>query len=190
MRTRIRILPSGQELRPRTGKDLRTALLEARIPLDSPCGGQGTCAKCKVRISGISQKFTGLEREKLSAEELSRGWRLACQVIIETPGDVHLSEIEPFQAKAGFGLLGEAIPLQPNVLRINFKLTRPTITDQRADWDRLARRLGPQEKNQVGAELSLLRELPDQLRAWDYRGEAVLVGNDVVALRPPDSASD
>ncbi|MEE9399904.1 MAG: ASKHA domain-containing protein, partial [Dehalococcoidales bacterium] len=31
-------------------------------------------------------------------------------------------------------------------------------------------------------------EIPGQLREWNFKGEAVLVGNDVVALDPPDSA--
>jgi uncharacterized 2Fe-2S/4Fe-4S cluster protein (DUF4445 family) len=40
------------------------------------------------------------------------------------------------------------------------------------------------------AELSLLQEIPEQLRQWNFEGRAVLVGNTVVALDPPNSARD
>jgi len=52
-----------------------------QIPLASTCGGQGKCHSCKVRIEkGILTAPTRNELKILSAEELKRGWRLACQV--------------------------------------------------------------------------------------------------------------
>ena len=78
MKVNVRVVPPDRELKLKTGDNLRTALIEAGIPLDSPCGGQGTCLKCKVQLSGISQKYTEPEKEKLSREELDSGWHLAC----------------------------------------------------------------------------------------------------------------
>jgi len=94
MKVRIRVIPLGKDLNLEKGTNLRVALIEAGIPLDSVCGGQGTCLKCKVQVAGVGGKFTELEREKLSAEELRNGWRLACQVIVEEPGEVRLPEME------------------------------------------------------------------------------------------------
>jgi len=82
MKVRIRELLLGRDLNLKIAANLRAALIEAGIPLDSPCGRQGTCLKCKVQVSGVSEKFTELEREKLSAEELRSGWPLACQVTV------------------------------------------------------------------------------------------------------------
>ena len=190
MKVRIRVLPLGKDLKLRAGANLRTSLIEAGIPLDSPCGGQGTCLKCKGQISGVSGKFTELEQEKLSAEELRNGWRLACQVTVEEPGEVRLPEMEPSRAKASLSLLGEEIPLQSNVHMRHFQLSEPTISDQRADWNRLAEYLEISEHGPVRAELSLLQEISERLREWKFQGEAVLVGNTVVALDPPNSARD
>ena len=190
MRVSVRALPSDKALKLKVGANLRVALIEAGFPLDSPCGGQGTCLKCKVRVSGISSRFTELEREKLSAGELKEGWHLACQVTVETPGEVHLPEVAVFRAKAGFGLLGEEIPLQPNVRQKQFELSKPVLKDQRADWNRLAEYLETSEPGPVSADLSLLREVPDRIREWGFKGEAVLIDNAVVALDPPDSAKE
>ncbi len=190
MKVLVRVLPLNKDLPMKLGVNLREALLEAGISFDSPCGGQGTCLKCKVQLSGVSGKFTELEKEKLSPQELDNGWHLACQVAVEAPGEVHLPEIEVSRAKAGLGLLGEKIPLQPNVRRRPFELSKPTIRDQRADWDRLAEYLEASELHSVKAKLPLLKEISARLREWNFAGEAVLVGDEVVALEPPDSGRD
>jgi len=190
MKVSVRVFPPDRELKLKTGDNLRTALIEAGIPLDSPCGGQGTCLKCRVQLSGVSQKYTDVEQEKLSQEERDGGWHLACQVTVEEPGEVRLPEIEISRAKASFGLLGEEIALQPDVQSIHFELSRPSLKDQRADWSRLAEYLEQSAVGPVSTELSLLRELPACLRGWNFNGEAVLVGDEVVALDPPGSTED
>jgi uncharacterized 2Fe-2S/4Fe-4S cluster protein (DUF4445 family) len=190
MKVNVRVIPPDRELKLKTGDNLRVALIEAGIPLDSPCGGQGTCLKCKVQLSGISQRYTEPEKEKLSREELDGGWHLACQVAVEESGEVRLPEIEISRAKASFGLLGEEITLQPNVRSIHFELSRPSLKDQRADWDRLAGHLERCTKRPVSTDLYLLRELSARLRDWGFQGEAVLVGNDVVALDAPGFEKD
>ncbi|GAH63922.1 unnamed protein product, partial [marine sediment metagenome] len=107
---------------------------------------------------------------------------------VEEPGEVRLPEMEPSRAKASFSLLGEEIPLQSNVHMRHFQLSEPTISDQRADWNRLAEYLEISEPAPVRAELPLLQEVSERLREWKFQGEAVLVGNTVIALDPPGSA--
>ncbi|MFP4267927.1 MAG: ASKHA domain-containing protein [Spirochaetaceae bacterium] len=47
--------------------------------LDAPCGGRGTCGKCKVLVSsGDAGPVTREERHLLTHEELQGGIRLAC----------------------------------------------------------------------------------------------------------------
>jgi uncharacterized 2Fe-2S/4Fe-4S cluster protein (DUF4445 family) len=190
MKVGIRVLPLGKDLSFKAGANLRQALIESGISLDSPCGGQGTCLKCKVQLDGVTARYTELEREKLSPRERKGGWHLACQVTVEAPGEVHLPAIEVSRAKASFGLLGEEIPLEPNVRRRHFALDRPHIGDQRADWNRLAEYLEASEPGSLHAGLALLRELSARLREGKFAGEAVMVGDEVVALDPPDSSSE
>ena len=70
MKVKVQVTPPGRNFSFRAGSNLRAALIAAGVPLDSPCGGQGTCLKCKVQLSGITNQFTVLEQEKLSTEEL------------------------------------------------------------------------------------------------------------------------
>lgn len=47
------------------------------------CAGQGTCGKCKFRISGGISALTPGERDRLMPEEVKNGHRLACLAEIE-----------------------------------------------------------------------------------------------------------
>jgi len=43
-----------------------------------PCGGKGTCGKCKVKLLEGEIELTGIHRQKLAALGLSDEWRLGC----------------------------------------------------------------------------------------------------------------
>ncbi len=48
----ITLLPENRILEAAAGADLHGILREAGVILDAPCGGQGTCGKCKVLVEG------------------------------------------------------------------------------------------------------------------------------------------
>lgn len=190
MKVGIRVLPSGKALKLKVGANLRTGLIEAGVAIDSPCGGQGTCLKCKVQLTGVSRKLSALEREKLSDAERQNGWRLACHTTVEAAGEVRVPELAVSRAKAGLGMLGEAIRLLPNVQRRQFELAAPTLADQRADWDRLAGYLEETRSGAVTAGLGLLQTITGRLRVNNFKGDAILVGNEVVEIDPPDAGRE
>ena len=49
---KLRILPQNMELEVASGRNLQNIFREAGIYQDAPCGGNGTCGKCKVLIDG------------------------------------------------------------------------------------------------------------------------------------------
>ncbi len=57
--------------------NLLTTLLQ-KINVPSPCGGNGICGKCVIRVVEGQLKITDADRRLFSEEELSRGYRLAC----------------------------------------------------------------------------------------------------------------
>ncbi len=55
------------------------------VLIRSDCGGKGVCGKCKVVVvdfRGSLSEVTEQERKHLTEDELSRGYRLACQAKI------------------------------------------------------------------------------------------------------------
>lgn len=74
---RIVLRPTQVELTAPEGTPLRDLLFEQGV--EFPCGGRGRCRGCRVRVHEGKADVNGAQRERLSAEELKSGWRLACQ---------------------------------------------------------------------------------------------------------------
>lgn len=100
---RIRVVPLGRVLEGQKGERLFSVFQREDIPLESYCGGVGSCGKCVIRIlEGDVTPPTDLEREHLGGRE-EEGFRLACQVA--ALGDVSC-DVTPSLGTASFVLLG------------------------------------------------------------------------------------
>ncbi len=64
-------------------------------PAESPCAGQGTCGKCRVRMTGVLSPATDVERRLLRPEERRQGLRLACQAVALGDVEVWLEAARP-----------------------------------------------------------------------------------------------
>jgi uncharacterized 2Fe-2S/4Fe-4S cluster protein (DUF4445 family) len=100
----VSFIPAGRGVPCPAGTTILDCCRVNQIPLASTCGGQGKCHSCKVRIEkGILTAPTRNELKILSAEELKRGWRLACQVkpagdlTVFLPGGINLSSTPAFK---------------------------------------------------------------------------------------------
>jgi uncharacterized 2Fe-2S/4Fe-4S cluster protein (DUF4445 family) len=88
------------------GKTLLEILLDAGCSIDSPCGGNARCGKCRVRIiSGDAGDPTDAEKDILSDKKLAEGMRLACCVF---PSDDLAVELPAPAEPAGFTLYGDS----------------------------------------------------------------------------------
>ena len=124
------------------------------------------------------------ERSLLTAEELHRGWRLACQARLRgdavvrvpdrtlKPAVVPLSKIEP----------------RPFVRKLHISLPEPTLEDPASDLTRLRRALSAAAPD-LELELQTLQQLPATLLAGRYDVTAVVAGGRLLALEPGDTAT-
>ena len=62
------------------------------ILLTAPCGGQGRCGKCAVRVLGSRAEVQQADRSFFSQEELEQGWRLACRLKAEEGMELFIPE--------------------------------------------------------------------------------------------------
>jgi len=91
MKIKIKTLDGFFEADAEAGTRLDDLVLSSGILLDRPCGGKGSCGKCRVKVSGEVSGFTECELKHLSPEDRDAGRRLACQA--RAQGDVEI-EIE------------------------------------------------------------------------------------------------
>lgn len=58
------------------------ATIASCIGIDAPCGGHGSCGKCKVIAHGALSPLSESEKSKLTAREIHEGVRLACRTLV------------------------------------------------------------------------------------------------------------
>ena len=59
-----------------TGDNLLEVARRANVAIDAPCGGNGSCGKCRVQL--IDGDLESPQSRHISEEEYQLGWRLSC----------------------------------------------------------------------------------------------------------------
>lgn len=85
------IKPDGTKQEFSVQRDAQSVLLsdllkECGIPFDMPCGGRGTCRKCRVVVTGCVEVPGEVETALLTDGELAEGIRYACMT--KVTGDI------------------------------------------------------------------------------------------------------
>lgn len=91
----IHILQTGQKITCEAGEELLHILLRNGAMVEKPCGGNGSCGKCRVRIvSGEASPITEDERQLLRSEDIENGIRLSCMTRVCGDMDIEMPHRE------------------------------------------------------------------------------------------------
>ncbi|ACL70284.1 ASKHA domain-containing protein [Halothermothrix orenii] len=111
------------------GDNLLKILQKNHYKTKAPCGGVGTCGKCKVKVNyGGSQPTPG-ERELLDESEIKAGIRLACQTRISGHMEVELDTDEEIEGLVEG--IRVAVEQDPFIQKDMVRLEGPSLDDQR-----------------------------------------------------------
>ena len=177
--------PVGRRGQCPAGQSLLDCSRQLGVELVSLCGGKGTCGRCQVRvISGRTSAPTSNERKALSASQLEKGYRLACQT--RPPGDSEIyvppESLTAPQRTQVEGLEGSATP-DPAVVSYYVEMDSPSLGDCEADTERLLRAL--HREHHIGpcaVDMKLLRQLPRVLRRLEWQAQVSVRDGEVVAI--------
>ena len=89
---RVELLPLGRSIEVPRGSSLDTVLFPYGV--EFPCGGEGTCGGCRVRVLRGEIPITPEMRGVLRPDELLAGWRLACRARVESPVTLEVEQWE------------------------------------------------------------------------------------------------
>jgi uncharacterized 2Fe-2S/4Fe-4S cluster protein (DUF4445 family) len=163
-----------------TGTLLSEAARLAGVDIGQPCGGQGRCGRCAVQVTkGDVRRRSSL---RLSTEDVSNGFALACQSVVE--GDISVTV--PPQEKIERRLTTDRTAIEVSiprdydplfsqtVHRISLILSPPRMDDQTDDWSRLKTAL----RQKAGIEdirisLNLLQKIGTILRDKNWQVTAI-----------------
>lgn len=172
--------PSGRAVEARPGTPLVEAAALAGFAVNTPCGGAGSCGKCRARLDPAPDPLPA-ELKTLSLEELGAGWRLLCRHHVSGDLRVHLPDTSLFggshQIVTRHGAAGTA-DTDPVVRQAGVRMPPPSLEDGLPDLTRLDAALRAAGALDAGApplsaDPETLNELAAGLRASDYAGAAV-----------------
>lgn len=185
---RIVVFPNGVQINATVKDNLLNALIKAGIQIQSFCGGNGACGKCKIIIingKNALSTITSSEKRILSPKELKNKYRLACCSIIKKDDDIEI-EIPP-ESLIGYQKLSVTglephVKLNPSIKKKYLKLSKTTLNNISSDFDRIVEAISssdPSKKFNISYEA--LRDLPIKLRESDWK-LTVSLSNDNMVL--------
>jgi uncharacterized 2Fe-2S/4Fe-4S cluster protein (DUF4445 family) len=181
----VTYLPSGKASHVPEGTTLFNAAHWAGLPIESTCGGRGTCGKCKVRVVEGRLEPTPADHRKLEIAEIETGWRLSCQH--ELAGDA-VCEVPNLLStpKAATMGVGRFVLLEPNVQRVRVRIEPPSLEDARGHLRRLLDALGAEGYEPLPTP-GILASLALAMRDEPTHLSATIVGEHLVEVEPDDA---
>jgi len=186
---KVVFLPHNKEITVQDGENLLRAAMEAGVHINASCGGEGVCGKCRVIIE--DGDVEGGITEKLSQEDLEKGYRLACQssvksdIVVRIPveSEVDISVLnlqkiprrkaQPWEMK--LEELKEKGLFMPPVEKKYLELPEPTSQDNLPDVTRLVSFLkAKHNEHRLVVQLPVIRKIPGILRKDGFRVTATL----------------
>lgn len=139
---RVLFLPQEKSGTFASGTVVRDAALDLGILIDSSCAGIGTCGKCKVEIRQGNGEITPIEHEVLSATELQKGVRLACQATIDNEIVCHIPDqsLSTIDQISAWGVDG-SFDLDPETQVVKVEIEPPVLGERHFTFDRFRARL-------------------------------------------------
>ncbi len=173
-------------------------LINSNIRVQSLCGGNGTCGKCKIVVQEgmhFLNPPTNSEMKFLTQSEIKENWRLACQCRVKKSQIQSVETHQPPQFRIflpkdllveDFKILtsgkSKKINLNPNVRKIFVEINKPNLENPVPDIERILSSLSSSKDNKgihsdVSFEIDTIRKIPLVLREEQHRISLTLYNN-------------
>lgn len=184
----ITVLPDGTTAESVEDNDLLEALRRHGTILTSPCGGEGTCGKCRVLLEGGAVNAPTPQERSLLGAALDEGHRLACQTMPHSDATVRIPAASRVpNVRVLTGGVSRETPFFPNVRRRTFTWERAALADAESLVDVVVGLLDARADLRV--ELPVVRDLAAGLEEGKTY-EATIIGNRLVAISPEAESPD
>ena len=186
--------PVGKRVEVKPGMTVLDAARQAGLPLTSDCGGGGSCGQCRViaRDQHLLGSLSLSEEGVLSADELSAGYRLACQT--EVLGDIKIDlpvaslisgqrlQVESVsRVSAAPGSFADLV-----VQAYHVCVVEATLHDLRSDLQRVLDSLAADHQRPgLSANPPAVRALPLLLRQHNWQVTALVRGDKIIGFLAP-----
>lgn len=209
---KVTFYPYNQTIEVEKGKTILSAAAAGGIYINSACGGNGICGRCKVILKKgvVSTKPSGM----LSVKERENNYYLACLTTVQSDLEVevppesrlsfdNLSQEElssqvknfskPTQQSSYKSSIAEAFKNLPLVFKLYLELPPPNLDDHISDLERLYRQIRMYHDIPImQTGLANIRQLAETLRLADWKVTVTLGKRDgtteIILIEPYDTS--
>lgn len=153
------------------GNTIFQAAAEAGLNVEGPCGGKGTCGKCKVYVieDGIKKPV------------------LACRTSIKEDMTVHIPEKDSVLFRKGEDDYAKInIELEPGIWKEYYSVPEPEMESQYSDLARLYQA----SDREIPLTYAALKSLPAVLRAGNHKITAVFTKDVLLSIEQGNTTDD
>lgn len=212
---KITFLPDNKTVEADRDKTILAAALSGGVCINSACGGDGVCGRCKVRIR--SGTVSSQPSPALTLEEKRQNVYLAClttahsdtQIEVLPASRLDFERLSPeetaFRLKGMYSGAEDVAALarekacdgfayEPLTQKMYVELPKPDLNDRISDLERLFRGISPAKGNvRLETSLAVIRTLSELLRDADWKVTVTLGrrrggGIDVTLIEPGDTS--
>ena len=216
-RFKVTFLPDNKTVEIERGRTILAAAISAHIYINSSCGGDGVCGRCKVIVK--QGKVITQPSGRLTHQERKQGYYLACQTSIQSDLEVlippesrlqDLEELTPEEVDLRLrGLFSKAEEVQPSksflaedifthsplATKLYLELPQPDHTDRISDLERLYRHIRKVYDIPImQTGLANVRKLGRLLRDSDWKVTVTLGKRngttEIVLIEPGDTSKE
>ncbi len=183
---RVTVQPQGRTLFVLPGTKVIEAVASIGVTIDTPCGGAGTCGKCRVQVTEGADPAGKADLAVFSHREIQEGWRLACQTRVCRDISIHIPASSCFadQHQILQTSADEEMDIASAIRKVFVQMPLPSLDDETPDLLRLEQAVGP-----FKVDIELLRKLPSIIRSCEFKGTAVLSGHWLIDFEAGDTTA-
>ncbi len=135
------------------GDNLLELARRANVAIDAPCSGNGSCGKCRVRLT--AGELDSIRSRHISDEEWENGWRLSCNskvvgdatVFVPDIASAYQSRMKTADLSTGkevaifeelqTNLRAAGVEFANDLMTLDLQMEEPTLDDTMPDIERL-----------------------------------------------------
>lgn len=177
----VRFEPSGKEVVANDGEKVIDLVKRLHLPLESVCGGRGTCGRCRVQVISGDALITDEDRRRIKSDELSSGVRLACQLRADDELIIRILQPHASSKHVILERTDAKLELDPSIRRIKVRVADASIAAPTSLESRFLEALGQKGIAPARMPLSMITALSKAI-SEDLELQVLLRRDEVVAL--------
>ncbi len=212
---KIIFYPDNKTIEAEKGVTILSAAISAGIHINSSCGGDGVCGRCKVILK--KGQAVSLPTGRITAEERKKGYYLSClsvaqsDIEVEVPKESRLDSetisdedaymlrlkgifSEPVDIDRGEAIISEELFIHsPLATKLYLELPKPSLEDKISDLERIYRAIRAiQDTPVLQTGIANIRRLGELLRSSGWKVTVTLGKRngttEIVIIEPGDTS--